>query len=484
MANYAYERLSAHDASFLVFESPNTHMHISWAWIFDPGSLVDAEGGVDIDKIRRHVAARLFRFPRFRQRIGYTPLEQHPVWIDDENFKLHFHVRHASLPDPGEERRLQATVSSIVSQPLDRSKPLWEMWIVEGLQGGRFAIVTKTHHCMVDGVSTVDLMTGLLDREPQPEPDDAVEWLPRPAPSAVERWRDSFVDRIGLAATLLRRLADDAHDLRGASREELTQRWASWRDTLSASVSGAPATPINRPPGPHRFVTWLRLERAEVRAVGERLGGSDDDVVLAIVAGALWRLFRRQGFRLQRQSFRVVVPATRLPDADPGTLHNRAAGWIVPLPVDEADARRRFRAVAKTTSALTEANQTLGLERLLQAAEIGGSFLLHAGIGVSRRLHPYNLIISRIPGPSEPRYLLDAPLREAYPQVPLFENQSLGIAAATYLDHLDIGITADWEVLPDLGPFVADLHESFAELRVLHPQKKGQGPRGKRHRPQ
>ena len=209
-----------------------------------------------------------------------------------------------------------------------------------------------------------------------------------------------------------------------------------------------------------------------MRATAERLGGGEDDVILAAVAGALWRLFRRHGFRLRGQSFRVVIPAAARPSHDdPGMVHNRAAGWIVPLPVDESDARRRFRAVARMTAGLTPANQTLGLERLLQAAEIGGSRLLQAGVEVSRRLHPYNLILSRIPGPAEPRYLLDAPLREAYPQVPLFENQSLGMAVATYVDHLDIGVIADWEVLPDLGPLVADLHAAFAELAALHPRR-------------
>jgi WS/DGAT/MGAT family acyltransferase len=447
-------------------------MHIAWTWIFAGGSLLGADGGIDVARIRRHVAARLFRFPRFRQRIVFTPVEGHPVWVDDDRFKLHYHVRHASLTEPGDDRRLQTTVSSIVSQPLDRSKPLWEMWVVEGLEAGRFAVVTKTHHCMVDGVSTIDLMTGLLDREPRGQPDEPVDWIPRPAPTGQELWLDSLRDRVGLAARLVQRLSGDVQEVRAASREVIRERLASWRDVVSASLSGAPATPINRPPGPHRFVSWLRLDLGEVRAAAERLHGSEDDVVLATVAGALWRLFRRAGFRLQRQSFRVVMPAAQHRDSDPGMLHNRASGWIVPLPVEEADARRRFRAVAKTTAGLSAANRTLGVERLLQAAEVGGGVVLQAGVDVSRRLHPYNLIVSRIPGPRERRWLLDAELAEAYAQVPLFENQSLGIAVSTYVGHLDIGVIADWEVMPDLGPFVTDLRESFAELAALHPVRK------------
>lgn len=462
MANYAYERLSAQDASFLVFESPNTHMHLAWTWIFAGGSLVGADGGVDIARVRQHVAARLFRFPRFRQRIVYTPVEHHPVWVDDAGFKLHYHVRHASLPEPGDDRRLMALASSIVSQPLDRSKPLWEMWVVEGLSGGRFAVVTKTHHCMVDGVSTVDLMTGLLDAAPRPQPDEIVDWIPRPAPGPQELWRDSILDRVSLAASMLRDLGEDVGRLRVAPREAIAGRLEAWRETLAASVSGAPETPLNHPPGPHRFVNWLRLEKAAVVDRAQRHGGSEDDVVLTTVAGAIWRWFLRRGFRLRRQSFRVVIPAIQ--PRQVATQGNRAAGWIVSLPVDEPDAARRFRAVARATAKLSPENQTLGLERLLQAAEIGGSVMLEAGVELSRRLHPYNLIVSRIPGPRDTRHLLDAPLLEAYPQLPLFNNQSLAIGVAQHGAHLDLGLVGDWEVTQDLSDFVDDLKAAFDEL--------------------
>lgn len=475
MANYAYERLTPHDASFLLFESPNTHMHIAWAWIFDGGSLVSDDGGVDIARIRQHVSARLFRFPRFRQRIAYTPIENHPVWVDDENFKLHYHVRHASLTEPGDLRRLKTTVSSIVSQPLDRSKPLWEMWIIEGLADGRFCVVTKTHHCMVDGVSTVDLMTGLLDPAPIDEPEDAVDWIPRPAPTRQELLRDAIFDRIGMAASLTQKLSEDLEGLTRSTKADVVSRLTVLRDTVSASMTGAPETPVNQPPGPHRFVSWLRIERAEIREVAERLEGSTQDVLLAVVAGAIWRNFKRQNFRLRRQSFRVVVP-TPSRDAPPpkatgpGELGNRASGWIIPMPVDEANAMRRFRAIVRTTSRMQSSNQAIGMERLLQAAEIGGSFLLSAGVGAQRRLHPYNLIVSRIPGPREPRFLLDATLEEAYPHLPLFENQSLIIGVAAYLDYFDIGVTADWEVTPDLEPFVEDLRASLDELQMVEPK--------------
>jgi len=464
MANYAYERLPAFDASFLVFESPNTHMHLSWTWIFEGGSLVGADGGVDIKRVRRHVASRLYRFPRFRQRILYTPIEGHPVWVDDENFKLHYHVRHTSLTDPGDSRRLKTTTSSIVSQPLDRSKPLWELWVIEGLQDGRFAVVTKTHHCMVDGVSTVDLMTGLLDREPQAEAGEPVDWIPRPAPSTFELARDAVRDRVASALSLTQQLTGT---LQAPPWSGLRSSSQKLRTLVGAGLAGSVETPLNRAVGPHRMVNWLQLRRSDVVAVAERLGGTASDVVLASIAGAVHRFFQRSNFKLGARPFRVVLPESRRGDDEPGMLGNRASGWIMPLPVGEADPARRYRGVVSERSRLNADNRQLGLEALLDLTELAGGRALNLGIDISRRLHPYNLIVTQIPGPQEPRFLLDAALAEAYPQLPLFQNQGLAIGVAQYLDQLDIGLTVDWEIVPDLRLVAQDIRESFEELQGL-----------------
>jgi len=470
MANYAYDRMPAFDASFLIFESPNTHMHIAWTWVFEGGSLVGADGGVDIERVRRHVAARLYRFPRFRQRIRFTPLEGHPVWVDDEGFKLHYHVRHTSLTEPGDERRLKTTTSSILSQPLDRSKPLWELWVIEGLQDGGFAIVTKTHHCMVDGVSTVDLMTGLLDREPQEGAAEPVDWIPRPAPTTFELARDALLDRAGGAMALTRRLGASWQD--NARLSEIRDGVDKLRQMIGAGMTGAVETPINRPVGPHRMVNWVRLPRPEVEALATALEATPTDIVLASIAGAVQRFFARSGFQLGARPFRVVLPESQRDESEPGTLGNRASGWILPLPVAEADPIRRFRGVVSETRRLHSGNRQLGLEWLLDVSALLGGRALELGIDVSRRLHPYNLIVTQIPGPQEPRYLLDAALVDAYPQLPLFQNQGLGIGVATYRDRLDIGLTADWEILPNLHDFAKDLRLAYDELRTLKAPKR------------
>src|SRR5437667_183385 len=185
-----YERFSAQDSSFLVFEDPNTHMHLGGIAIFDPGPLATADGGVDIERIRRHVESRLHWIPRYRQRVAYVPLERHPVWVDDDHFNLSYHVRHTSLPRPGDEEQLKRLAGRVMSQRLDRRRPLWEIWVVEGLEGGRFAMVTKTHHCMVDGVAAVDLNAVLLSPTPEHPQEEAPPWVPRPAPSPLTLLRD------------------------------------------------------------------------------------------------------------------------------------------------------------------------------------------------------------------------------------------------------------------------------------------------------
>jgi WS/DGAT/MGAT family acyltransferase len=460
MANYVYERLSAQDASFLHFESPNTPMHLSWTWVFAGGTLTAPDGGVDIARIRQHVASRLYRFPRFRQRLAFTPLEGHPVWVDDEGFKLHYHVRHASLPDPGDDARLKTTTAAIISQPLDRSKPLWELWVVEGLAGGGFAVVSKTHHCMVDGVASVDLMTGLLDETPCAAAGEAPEWIPRPAPSAMALSRDAVVDRLRLAS----QVAGDGLAGLGSPGAPVRALLEIGR-ALTGGLPRAPETPFNRPVGPHRFVSWTRLPLEETRRIGRRLGATVGDVMLATIGGALGTFCARRGWTPSDGTLRVAVPGNPRPDVERGMLGNRASAWILCLPIDERDPVRRVHATVAELSRAKGTSPASPGEAWLRVAELAG----HAGLGAAVRarqwLHSYNLIVTNIPGPRAARHLLDATLVEAYPQVPLFREQGLAVAVANYRDHLHVGLSADWDVVPDVGELALDVRESFAALQ-------------------
>src|SRR5215475_11829379 len=217
MARYAYDRLSALDNSFLLLEKPNAYMHVAATQVFKTGPLRAEGGGVDAARIRKLVAALLHRIPRYRQKLAWIPFESHPVWVDDENFNLDYHLRHTSLPRPGTDEQLKRLSARIMQQHLDRDRPLWETWVVEGLEGDRFALITKVHHCMIDGVSGVDLLQILLSPDPQAQPEAPPTWIPRPVPSGLQLLRDEMARRLRLpfdAARDFRAFLRDADDVR------------------------------------------------------------------------------------------------------------------------------------------------------------------------------------------------------------------------------------------------------------------------------
>lgn len=464
MANAYYERLSAQDASFLPYETRNTHMHITWTWIFDAGKLRTSEGGVDVERIRAYVASRLHWIPRYRQRLSYIPLENDPIWIDDDRFNIHYHVRHSALPHPGDRDQLRALTARVSSQQLDRGRPLWELWVVEGLEGGRFAIISKTHHCMVDGVSTVDLMTVLLSRTPKHTVDDAPRWIPRPAPGGNDLLREALLRRARTPIELMDGIGNAVQELREAS-SDLTSLSAVW-NTITTGLTRAPRTPLNAPIGPHRRVQWLSMDLDEVKDIKNRLGGTVNDVVLAIVAGAVRAFFKHRQFFADDVHFKVVVPVSVRPPEERGTLGNRASAWVTELPIHIADPATRLARVREATADLKESREALGAELMIKVADFAGSNLMSLGVGVmSRLLRPYNLIVTNIPGSQDPFYLLEAQMLEGYPLVPLFANQGLGIALTSYVGRLHWGLNADWDLLPDLDTFAEALQRSFEELK-------------------
>jgi len=446
MPNYAYERLSAQETSFLLFETPNEHMHLAWMWAFEAGPLTSADGGVDIRRIRRHVASRLHLFPRFRQKLAYTPVERHPVWVDDESFKIHYHVQHVSLPDPGDAGRLWGTISALVSQPLDSSKPLWELWVIEGLANGGFAVLSKTHHCMIDGKTSVDLMTGLLDDDPDAPEQDPPDWIPRPAPATSDLLFDTIRDRVSLAVSFGRGIREQIGGL---------------RDALAGGIVRAPKCPINQPIGPHRLANGVRFPRATIESSAERLGGTVDDVALAIIAGGLCTYLTRQSFDTSAAPLRVAMPAGPAPD---GEESQRMAAQLLSLPTHLADPVDRVAALVEARREADERSPSL--ERAggwLRFAEAAGHTILGLGVEIRRWLHSFNLIISVLPGPEEPRYMVGSKLIAAYPQIPLFQNQGLSIGVASYGGQLHVGIVADWEIIPDLLLLLSDIKSAYEE---------------------
>ncbi len=454
-----YERLSALDETFLAFETSNTYMHVALVTVFEPGNLVD-DKGLKIDKIRRYFASRLHLVPRYRQKLRMVPLTGDAVWIDDALFDLDYHVRHASLPRPGGMKQLQRRCAEILERPLDRERPLWESWFVEGLKGGRFAMITKVHHCMVDGVAGVDILAALMSLEPTDAVEKARAWVPRHAPSDRDLLGDEVARRARASAQLLRGIGSLASS---PTRREAARRVGALVDLVRAGSATPPEASFNRPIGPHRRVAWTETSIADVKAIKNALGGSLNDVVLATTAGAARRFLASRG-EIGSDPFRVVVPVSVRAEDERGQTGNRVSAWIVDLPTDEISPKRRYKRIVEMTSSLKSDETALGGQMLTEAAELTTGNILGLGARLLNKSHLFNLIVTNVPGPHVPLYLLESRMCEAFPHVPLFANQGLGIALFSYDTKLYWGIVADWDLVPEVDDLAGHIEESFREL--------------------
>ena len=464
MSRYNYERLSAQDTSFLIFENEHVHMHVAATQIFDAQPLRTAQGGVDIEALKNAIQAVLHRVPRYRQKLKWIPFLNYPVWVDDRQFNLDYHIRHTSLPQPGDERQLKHLSARVMAQQLDRERPLWETWVVEGLEGDRFAMITKIHHCMIDGASGVDLSYILLSTEPNYQiPDEVPTYIPRPEPSSQILLRDELLRRATMpvrAVQDLRNFVDEAQDI----GEEIRTRVSALGELMGATLNPASETPLNGDLGPHRRFDWLKMDLEDVRAVRRKLGCSLNDVILATVAGAVRRFLEKRQVDPAVIDFRVSAPVSVRREEDRGKLGNHVSSWIVPLPVDEADPVERVKAVYTRTQELKQSRQALGVEMIMGAADFIGTTLL--SLGARATSGPINTIVTNVPGPQVPLYMLGARLEAMYPQVPLLQHMGLGIALMSYDGNLCWGFNGDYEMMPDMKDLVAHVEEDFAELQA------------------
>lgn len=461
MTSERYDRLSAQDASFLLFEEPNNPMNVGGTSIYEGGSLVARDGAVDVDRIKRHIRSRVHRVPRYRQRLAYIPIENQPVWVDDDQFDLDYHLHHIALPRRGDESHLKRISAEILAQPLDRRKPLWELWIVEGLPSRRFATITKAHHCMIDGVSGLDLTAAMMSVGPQRRIERPLPWRPRRPPSGVELLRNDILRRVRLSLPTV-----SSPVPANPNPSDFAERLLAIWESLESGLRGAANTPLNQPTGPQRRFDWLDLDLAEIKDVKRRLGGTVNDVVLATVAGAVRRFLKRRRVPIRGMDFRAAIPVNVRGAGEEHVLGNRVSVWLAPLPIQEPNAARRLAQICDTTRSLKESKRAFGTDALIKVGEWMGPTLLGLGVRFAARVNPYNLIITNVPGPQLPLYLLDARLLRAYPLVPLFENQGLGVALFSYDGRTCWGFNADWALVPDLEDFVEDVRLSFNELRA------------------
>ena len=472
----AYERLGAQDASFVLWEHRETPMHVGAIAILDAATLRTADGGIDADRITKHVASRLHLLPRYRQRLAALPGSGHPIWIDDAHFDLRRHLRRAALPRPGTESELKELCAQILEGRLDRDHPLWEMWIVEGLEGDRCALVTKVHHCMVDGVSGMNLLTLLMSRDPDEETQPEAEWYPEPEPNLLD-FALGEVERGWREGTALVRSVARAVRAPRTTLERIGAAAGALADAAAAGMRWTVATRVNRPIGPHRRIDWLGLDLATAKHVKNRLGGTLNDVVLSTLAGALHRFFAEHPTWHARFDYRIVVPVNLRPPGDASVGGNRVSAHFLSLPIAEPDPLVRHRAVCAATTQMKRSRAAEGIELVtglvdrlaaLPLVRFGGDFIAW--------LRPYNLIVTNVPGPQVPLYVLGARLRSLYPMLPLFEAQGLGVAVLSYDGRLGVGLIGDRELAPDLSMLRDAVEHSFEELVAASESERGDVP--------
>lgn len=460
-----YEWLSAQDSSLLMFERRTTHMHVAAIGVFEVGPLRDADGSVDAARIARYVESRLETIPRYREKLAYTPLQKHPIWVDDEHFDLDYHVRHTALPHPGSQQDLKRLTGRILSQPLDRDRPLWEMWIIEGLEGGHFALLTKVHHCMVDGASGVNLMNLLF----RPDPDDSIPaaeaWFPRPRPALWRLALDEVLERARGPWSIGRDLVDSLLDPE-ATLQAVRDRTTSVGEALRAGFRLPSESALNQPIGPHRRVEWRSYDLADFKDLRRRLDGTINDVVLTVVAGAMRLFLTRRREDLDAIDYRVVIPVNMRSDSGDPEAANRVSAFFMSLPVGDPDPVARFRAVQAETARMKTSRAADGIDFFTRLVDRSGSMLLTGlGVRLAARVQPYNQIVSNVPGPQFPLYVLGARLLSLTPLPPLFERQGIGTAVMSYDGRVCWGIVADRDAVPDVGALADDVDAALDELR-------------------
>jgi len=456
------DRLTAIDASFLHQEGPESHMHV--------GALVIAEGPVPayeefLDSIRR----RLHFVPRYRQRLAYPPANSgRPLWTDDTDFNLEYHVRYTALPAPGSHEQLTQLVARAFSQQLDRSKPLWEMWLIEGLDDGRFGLLTKAHHAMIDGIAGVDLATVLFDLSPEPTPidEDLDPWVPEPTPNPVELL-SAGVTGMAKASASVAVKALSALNKPERALEDARVAAEGIGEIVWAGLNPAPATPLNVEIGPHRRFCGVVSTLSDFKLVKNAFGGTVNDVVLAVVAGGLRQWLISRGVRTEGLELRALVPVSVRTQDQRGSAGNRLAAMRGPLPVWVEDPVARLAVVRAAMSDLKESKQAIGAEVLSNVQNFAPPTVLAQASRINFSTRLFNLLVTNVPGPQFPLYIMGREMRAVFPIAFLPKDHALAIAIMSYNGNMNFGLLGDYDAMDDLDDFGAGIERSLAELVAL-----------------
>ncbi len=466
------DRLTGLDSSFLHLERDSAHMHVAGVSVFSGAAPT-------FDELLGAIASRLHLVPRYRQRLAFVPLGQgRPVWVDDPHFKLSYHVRHAALPRPGGEGELKRLAGRVFSQALDRGRPLWELWLVEGLAGGRFAVLSKTHHALVDGISGVDIATVLFDTSPDPLPvaPPDHEWIARPLPSRAQLLADALLERATVPAEVVRGVRATMRGPRTVAKSA-GRALGSVGSLAWTGLQPAPPTPFNVRIGPHRRFTWVRADLGRFKSIKNSLGGTVNDVVLAVVTGALGNYMRLHGVSTEGVGVKAMVPVSVRADVERGALGNRVAAMWATLPVGLTDPVQRLHTISEEMVGLKQSGQAVGAEILTAMSGFAPPTIMAQAARLQARQRLFNLVVTNVPGPQFPLYLLGRQLESIYPMVPLAENTALGIAILSYNGQLDFGLVGDFDALADLEVLADELRSAIEELAATAGAS-GPGPDG------
>ncbi len=459
------QRLSGLDAAFLALETSSAHMHVLAVMVVDPAT---APARLDYDRVRELFEARIHLVPPFRRRLVEVPLGLHnPVWIEDPDFDLDFHLRRAALPSPGGSEELAAFVADLAGRPIDRARPLWQIWMVEGLENGHVALVSKIHHALIDGAAGVEILSTLFDLTPdapiEPLDNPAPEWQAERVPGELEmlaRTGLSFVQRplqfVKAANNLTRGLARAVQRTRDESLDV-------------ALPLTAPRLSMNRTITPHRKVAFSSVPLADVKAVKNALGVTVNDIVLAIATGAL-RSYLMHRDELPDKALVAAIPTNTRSDGE-GGMGNRVSAMFAGLPVELSDPLERVQAVRRSTVGAKGVAQEVGGTTLEEWASVAAPVLFsramraYGRMRIGERLRPIiNVIVSNVPGPPFPLYLAGAKLVALHPLGPIFDDCGLNVTVLSYLDHVDFGFIACRELVGDLDALAAAVPDALAEL--------------------
>ncbi|HVS28304.1 MAG TPA: wax ester/triacylglycerol synthase family O-acyltransferase [Solirubrobacteraceae bacterium] len=454
------DRLTALDSSFLHLERDSAHMHVASCMVFEGEP-------PPYEELLEAIEHRLHLVPRYRQRLAFVPLQQgRPVWVDDPHFNAGYHVRHTALPAPGNDAALRRLAGRVFSQQLDRSKPLWEIWLVQELApdergAPRFALLAKTHHALVDGISGVDITTVLFDAtaDPSPTAEPSQAWVPRPPPSDAQLLADALLERATVPAEIVRGLRSL---LRGPRQvlDRFAQDVGAIRELIGAPQ--APQTCLNQRIGPHRRFTWVRSDLTRFKQIKNDLGGTVNDVVLTVVSLALGRYLRRHGEVVDGLELRAMVPVSVRSDSERGALGNKVATMWAPLPVSIEDPVESFRLVHEAMAGLKESRQAIGAQVLTDLTGFAPPTIMAQAARLQARQRYFNLTVTNVPGPQMSLYLLGRRLSALHPMVPLAQNVALGIAIMSYDGQLSFGLNGDYDTLADIEDLADDLRAAIA----------------------